>query len=955
MGGTTKITNTEQRLDSLLVQTSSQGAVVSVVLGTNRIAGNLLYYSDFKAIAHTSVQKYGGGFLSDIFGGGTVIRTTTYTYTANLIIGLCEGQVGLITRFWRGKQSWAAPVGPNAASLTLFTGSLAQPVWTPLLTYNGGADAYHYNGWAILCAEAYDLGASNVIEALTFEIVGPLAGLDLPSGNPDANPANIIEQCLTNPLWSVGLPSTVLGPISAYRSYCRAAGLWLSPAYADQAPTQDRLAELCRLTNSEIVVADEQIHIVPLGDEALSANGATYTPDLTPIYDLTLDHFKAGERGKPVRVTRNSAIDAYNTVTVQYRNRAANYNAAIAVAPDAASVELYGERPAPKVVVDSICDGDVASRVAHLQLKRYQGMRNKYEFRLPGHFCLLLPTNIVTLTEPSEGLDRTPVRIERIEEDESDIVVTAWDFPASVASTPLYPIQPSAGYVANYNADPGDTVLVHAFEPPSELAGATGLEVWLAVKGAQPLWGGCHVWISLDGTQYTGVATVYGASTSGELAGPIASNSVALTNVTGTLLSASAADAGQGLTLCYVGGANPEFIAYSGALLTGAGAYTLSGLVQGLYGTLPASHVAGNPFVRCDRALGRSGALPASMVGRTLSIKLTSFNIWQHAEQDLADVTAHTYTVTGRLAGLSVSPGNLAAPGSFEAYALGSTPGTWSAGTVQEIVDVLLPGFSRALYITGETVFLGARAEASPGQTFRVAGRQLTTYPATLSRMGVRFYDVTGAVIATEWPAQNAATFGWRSMTGVAVAPAGSASAALVADVDPGPDIWCLMTDVYWSRLITTVESAPYMATQVFAAEATDQEITLAIETLPGQLVCSVTFDSPVAADVVITATAIGRLISGSSAFDINFGAIGDMLIFKGAGADPANATSYVGSQYWRNAPGAGVSSNFSRAIAATTTVSPGTWTIAFLAKKSSVPVYFFLEQVALRVELIKL
>jgi hypothetical protein len=52
--------------------------------GRARINCNLLWYGAFTAIPHTTKQSAGKGM-----GGG--VSSTSYTYTASIIMGLCEG------------------------------------------------------------------------------------------------------------------------------------------------------------------------------------------------------------------------------------------------------------------------------------------------------------------------------------------------------------------------------------------------------------------------------------------------------------------------------------------------------------------------------------------------------------------------------------------------------------------------------------------------------------------------------------------------------------------------------------------------------------------------------------------------------------------------------------------------------------------------------------------------
>jgi hypothetical protein len=72
-------------------------------------------------------------------------------------------------------------------------------------------------------------------------------------------------------------------------------------------------------------------------------------------------------------------------------------------------------------------------------------------------------------------------------------------------------------------------------------------------------------------------------------------------------------------------------------------------LRRGAYGTAIAAHVAGTPFARFgpnDPSLFRY-RYPASFVGQSLFIKLPGFNIFGQALQDIASVSAYSYTLAG--------------------------------------------------------------------------------------------------------------------------------------------------------------------------------------------------------------------------------------------------------------------------------------------------------------------
>jgi hypothetical protein len=419
--------------------------------------------------------------------------------------------------------------------------------------------------------------------------------------------------------------------------------------------------------------------MLPYADLPESANGRTFTPNITPVYDLNDDHFTPPEGSPPIRQRLKSPAERFNHVRVQFRNRSTQYATEIAEAKDETDISINGVRSAPIVNAPWVCLPGTAQRIAFNKMQRALHVCAEYEFALPWHFALLEPMDLVTLTDTTLELAQWPTRITVIEENsDGDLTVTSEDYPPGTANAALYPSDGGSGYKPDYNADPGNVAAPVIFELPTQLATDTGLQVAVAVRGVSANWGGAQVWCSLDGTNYELTGTVYGPARYGTL------SSVFTTQVTvqglgdtAFLLSTSAAAASALQTLCYVGGASPEYFAYQIAGLSGPGNYGLLGLVRGAYGTTVTPHTVGDPFVRVDDRVVRSQPLPLSLIGSTISFKFCSFNQFGGGQQGLSEVSAYSYAITGALARLP--------PGAVTGLAAGGGPGagriTWTPNT----------------------------------------------------------------------------------------------------------------------------------------------------------------------------------------------------------------------------------------------------------------------------------
>ena len=639
MGGkSSTITSAEERILSLQVQQSSQGLTLPVIYGRTRVAGNLIWYGDFVTIENKTTTQQGGKG-----GGGVKQVDIAYTYEAAVMLALCEGEIQGVGRIWRDKEKFDSLA---QLRLTLMRGGDEQPLWTHLAQAKHQNQALNYSGTAYLCSPNYELTKSAQIYQHNFEVIGKLGY----SGNiPDANPREIIRDLLTNQRYGCGFPVDSIGDTDRYSNYCRAVGIFLSPAYTEQGEAQRNISELLEQTNSAAVFSQGRLKIVPYGDGNYSGNGAVYVADNKAIYDLTDDDFIVSGAEDPVNVERKTNADAFNQIQVEYLDRDNDYNVAIAEVKDQANIEQYGLRPKDAVKMHGICDGKVAQKVAQQLLQRALYVRNEYEFKLGWKYCLLEPMDIVTLTDAGLGLDKTPVRITEIEEDEEGVLsVKAEDYPLGVHTVSEYPTQPSLGYSADYNVSPGNAHAPVIFEAPLQLTGGEP-QIWMATAGGD-MWGGAEVWVSTDGDSYTRVGAVnhkarFGSLTTALPNGAVfdRTNTLNVEISAGQMTGGTEQDSRDLLTLCYVDG---EFLAYANAELKGVGRYTLGNLTRGAYGSAIDSHAAGSKFARVDEALFKY-AVPRNWIGRTVWVKLVSYNVFSGGIQDLSSVPAYSYTIKG--------------------------------------------------------------------------------------------------------------------------------------------------------------------------------------------------------------------------------------------------------------------------------------------------------------------
>jgi hypothetical protein len=354
----------------------------------------------------------------------------------------------------------------------------------------------------------------------------------------------------------------------------------------------------------------------------------------------------------PVHIVRSSPADANNMIQVEVLDRSNSYNTTVVEAFDQASIDLYGVRRDTSLKGNAIVDATYTGPIAaQLLLQRSLYFRNTYSFQLGWKYCLLEPMDLVQISDARLGAEALTIRITGVEEDdEGTLAITAEDFLAGYSTAVLYPKQGTAGYMPNYHSAPGDVNPPLIFEPPAGLLSGD-LEIWVGLSGG-PNWGSGQVWISSDGSSYALAGTVDGPATQGVLSADLPPHSspdtvdtlsVDLTECRGSLMSVSATDAQNLVTLSYAGG---ELLAYETATLTASYHYNLATIYRGAYGTSITDHPAGSQFALLDNAIGHF-PYPSNLIGQTIYLKFVSLNIVGGGTQDLSSAPAYAYTITG--------------------------------------------------------------------------------------------------------------------------------------------------------------------------------------------------------------------------------------------------------------------------------------------------------------------
>jgi hypothetical protein len=629
---------------SLNIQTSIQGIGVPIVMGANRIGGNLMWYGDF---TRTDAGGKGGG------KGGGGKDSGNYNYSASLILGICEGPIEKVGLVWSsGSTTTLATMG-----LTLFTGTESQAPWG-FMTSNHPTEALGYTHTAYTAAANYALGSSAQPPNVEYEVFGFFVNDANANGANDVNIAQATYALLTNAYWGLDLPTSLAGDNSAMMTYCRAQGLFISPVLKDGEQVTSILQRWAQLSNTWIFWDGTEMKYVPLGASAITGNGITYTPNRPVIADLNPDHFLVEEEDEtttPITVTISDPSDGYNQMELDINDRSNQYNNTPVIWFDQYLQDLYGNLPAQSISASEVCVISIASTMAALIGKRNAYIRNNYTFRLDDRFAFLLPGDIVTLSEPRLGLNFFPVAITEVSGDDKDqITVNAEEYPQGITNAGVYlsPSNESGNNNPNLYVDPGDTNPPGFWEPtPASLGGPPTLQI--ALSGGE-WWGGCGVYVSFDNVNYNQIGTCTGKSLQGTLTAdlPISSSFdstvLAIDSTESFLAMGSSTTDADSIDLRAMAKVGDELLAY-GPVTPGVGTFdsNLTYLNRGAYNTLISDHPAGTPMNLLDPNRLFVYSLPPSYVGVTIYFKFPSANIFGNSAQTLDECTAYTYTPAG--------------------------------------------------------------------------------------------------------------------------------------------------------------------------------------------------------------------------------------------------------------------------------------------------------------------
>lgn len=176
-GGASRIVE-GPRLRDMEGLASTEGAPIPRLYGRARLGGQLIWATRFEEETTVTVERggsRGGKSLGGVGGGSVKTWEVSYSYFANVAIGLCEGPISFVRRVWAdGREIDLATV-----AMRVHRGSRTQAPDPLIVAKEGAAHAPAYRGLAYVVFERLPLAMfGQRVPQFTFEVVRALSGLN---------------------------------------------------------------------------------------------------------------------------------------------------------------------------------------------------------------------------------------------------------------------------------------------------------------------------------------------------------------------------------------------------------------------------------------------------------------------------------------------------------------------------------------------------------------------------------------------------------------------------------------------------------------------------------------------------------------------------------------------------------------------------------------------------------
>ncbi len=574
-------------------------------------------------------------------------------------------------------------------NFTIRTGSIQFQIgdqFTIITQHSQIASAYRGKCYAVFC-QTY-MGTSNYMKPPAFIVQrcpDPLSqGAGIANIAGDANPALAVYELLTNADFGLGLPTATMNAASfeAAAATLAAEGLGISMQIDVQGTADQLIGEILRHCDG-LLYTDPATGLWTI---VLARGGY----DATTLAVLTVDNVLATPD-----FSRGSWNETTNKVSIKYVNRSADFVDGMITGYDPANIAVTGEVRPETIEFKGISNAAAAALVCIRCLKVFTYPLSKIKIIANRAAWAFRPGGLFRFTWVPLGIVNQIFRITRIgygSLTDGKITIEAVEDIFGINSVAFVP-PPASGWV-----NPIGIPLTNAYQqlvemplaigenqvPPLTGIGAMAMAVRNPATAAKVF----EIWEDAGSLGFidTGdqgsfcpvgfLTAEYRAGTAAiDLAGfTLDGNGIDLV----ALVSVSQTDELESaLNLCLIDG---EIMGWTAANANSDGTTTISGIVRGLWDTVPADHAEGASVWFFSMGLGTSNGLMLGTTDGTVGAKLVPQN--SAGSTPIASVTEVSLTTSTR-AGRPYPPGNLRmqglAYGTRYKKIVGDLTLTWSA------------------------------------------------------------------------------------------------------------------------------------------------------------------------------------------------------------------------------------------------------------------------------------
>lgn len=505
------------------------------------------------------------------------------------------------------------------------------------------------------------LGASASLTRSNYRYVSKFGNITI-GGGADVLPPYIIYQILTSPIFgaSVSEESIDQDSYSAALQYCEDEGIRISTTYTREQNLLTVLNDLLSLYSGFLI---ESGGIIKFAVAALSTDPVTNPDGSARVIDN--DHLVVDEPGTPpVKISRAARQDTFNTVKINYLDRALSYRQNIYEVADEVDVDLTGRR-VREYAAQFVMTEDTAARIATRALWTNLYARDVHEFTVSFKDSDLEPGDVVTLVdsfhdELSTGRDVRIVNWKETKPGRFDVKAVT-EIPYYNNSEGVAFDVSSASKNRNVTDEPLPAADFRMYELPKEFNAADG-RIFVGYNQLMTSMG-AWLYLSADDTSYALISDTQPYIISGRLRDglPARENGYVEQNVQFYLMPASgfASDAptfAQTYAMDDVGQAGralgagifiagSEALAVEGLTLLGQNHYKADKVYRGWGGTAIHEHSSGAYWHKHGAGMFTQ-AINEDKIGTTIYYKVVPYN-FRRQGFDISSIEGKSYVVQG--------------------------------------------------------------------------------------------------------------------------------------------------------------------------------------------------------------------------------------------------------------------------------------------------------------------